>query len=110
VVKYIVTILLLLSATIQASQVSLEDPTKPLNYQVNSIGKVVQPQLPELQSIVFDKQKGSVILNNKSYQAGQSVNGYLIARIENDAVLLRYADKSYKLTLYTEKQRLIDHE
>jgi len=108
VVKYIFTIFLLLSGYAQASQANLDDPTKPLNYKLDSKIRVHQPRLPKLQSIFFDKQKGRVILNNKAYQTGQRVNGYLIASIDNDAVLLRYANKSYKLTLYTEKERLIN--
>jgi hypothetical protein len=109
VVKYIVTIfLLLLSVHLYAEQSDLEDPTKPLNYKVNSKPKVSRPRLPKLQSIFFDQQAASVIMNNKSYQTGQRVNGYLITRIKNDAVLLSYANKSYKLSLYTEKERIIN--
>ena len=85
----------------------LADPTKPIDYKSKPVKKTSRAVLPKLQSILVEGQQRQAIINNKLYTAGQRVNGYQITRIENDAVLLRYKSKSYKLALYTKKERFI---
>ena len=106
-VKYTLLFFLIVSINAVADVTPLVDPTKPLNYKVKAVYKKQHSALPKLQSILTKGQQRQAIINNKLYTAGQRVNGYQITRIENDAVLLRYKSKSYKLALYTKKERFI---
>ncbi|MCG6200985.1 general secretion pathway protein GspB [Psychromonas antarctica] len=85
----------------------LVDPTKPLNSSTKAISKVLRATLPQLQSILSAGEQRSVILNNQLYKKGQWVSGYQITGIESDAVFLRDKEQSYKLNLYTKKERFI---
>jgi len=84
---------------------SLVDPTKPLNYSVKSAKKKEHVVLPKLQSILVKGKQRQAIINNKLYLIGQTVKGYRITEISKDAVLLSYQKSTYKLTLYTSKER-----
>ena len=83
-----------------ASEVSLIDPTKPLNYKVKSLQKKQRAALPQLSSILAGVNQHNAILNNKLYKTGQWISGYQITAIKRDAVFLRDKKKSYKLSLY----------
>ena len=83
-----------------AAEVSLTDPTKPLNYKVKSPQKRQRAALPKLSSILAGVNQHNAILNNKLYKTGQWINGYQITSIKRDAVFLRDKKKSYKLSLY----------
>lgn len=119
-VKYIVAIFIgfftlpclaqALTSTAQASLESadkiLKDPTKPLGYQVKSVKKQrKRPALPKLQSILLNQEQKRAIINNQFYEVGQKVNGYKIKRIDKEAVLLVYAGKSYRITLYSNQEK-----
>lgn len=99
-VKYILILSLLFAFNTVISATVLVDPTKPLNYKVKTIKKVTRSGLPELQSILGERGKRRVILNNKLYKQGQWVNGYSIKSIKKDSVLLSYRHKLYELSLY----------
>lgn len=106
-VKYTLLFFLIVSTSAAADVAPLVDPTKPINYKVKAVYKKKHSSLPKLQSILSKGQQRQAIINNKLYTAGQRVNGYQITRIENDTVLLHYKSKSYKLVLYTKKERFI---
>lgn len=108
-VKYIF-IMLFISSNLFAQSEVLVDPTKPLNFQVKKVQKVkriYRATLPTLQSIIIKQGKPQAILNNKVYQKGQWVNDYKIMLIDNKKVLLKYKNKTYKLTLYSSSERFI---
>ncbi|WP_051302901.1 hypothetical protein [Psychromonas aquimarina] len=107
-VKYILLFFLIISFNALADLESLTDPTRPLSYQTKSVKKAGRASLPRLQSILVEGDSRSAILNNKLYKKGQRVNGYLITRIDKNAVLMRYKTKYYKLTLYTDQERFIN--
>lgn len=100
-----------LQATEQAQEVSqtsptLNDPTQPLGYiKKTTKKKTYRQRLPILQSVVLDNQKRRAIMNNKFYEVGQMVNGYKISRIDNDAVLLVYGAKTYRVSLYSNAEK-----
>lgn len=83
----------------------INDPTKPLGYQVKSNKKIYRPRLPVLQSIVVDNQKRRAIMNNKYYEVGQKIEGYKITRIEKDTVYLLYDSKYYTVSLYSNSEQ-----
>ncbi len=85
----------------------LVDPTTPLDYKAKVVKKAGRPALPRLTSIFIGENKQTVILNNKLYSQNHWVNGYQIVKIDPDAVLLRYAEKLYKLNLYSNKEQFI---
>jgi len=84
---------------------TLTDPTAPLNFQPAKVAKLSKAPLPQLQSIVVKAGEQQAIINNKSYQEGQRVGGYLVTKIKRDKVLLKYKNKVYTLTLYSESER-----
>lgn len=94
-----------ISLNLFAKSVVLVDPTQPLNFQVMKEKKVYRNALPQLQSIVVKEGKRQAILNNTLYQKGQWVNGYQITHIESQKILLKYQNKTYKLTLYSSNER-----
>ena len=83
----------------------LNDPTKPLGYQVKVKKKKYRSRLPLLQSIVVDNKKRRAIMNNKYYEVGQNVSGYKISRIEKDTVYLLYRSKVYTVSLYSNSEQ-----
>lgn len=105
-VKYIFLLCCISSVNINAEEV-LIDPTKPLDYKVSRVQKAGRPALPKLNSIFISDDKPTVILNNKLYSRDHWVNGYQIVKIDDDSVLLRYAEKLYRLNLYNNKERFI---
>lgn len=96
---------MIVSLNLFAQSEPLVDPTQPLNFQVKKERKVYRASLPTLQSIVVKAGKPQAILNNKLYQEGQWVRGYKITQIDAEKVLLKYKTKTYKLTLYSSKER-----
>lgn len=106
-VKYIMLLCSIISANLMAESWPLVDPTKPLNYKIQSVTKAQRPALPQLQSILTNGGQRRAILNNQLYESGQWVNGYLIKEIASDAVLLGQKKHVYKLSLYTKKERFI---
>jgi MSHA biogenesis protein MshK len=84
---------------------ALVDPTAPLNFQPKKQSRVYRAAVPKLQSLVVKSGKQQAIINNKLYQKGQSVNGYLVTHIDADKVLLEYQKKIYTLTLYSSNER-----
>ena len=109
-VKYILLFFFTLTFSVAAQETPLADPTQPIDYRVKSVAtkKKQRAALPKLQSILLTGEQRKAIMNNKLYTTGQTVNGYKIRRIEKDAVLLRYKNRSYKLTLYTKSERFIE--
>lgn len=101
----LIFITLLISLNLSAQDITLVDPTKPLNFQVQKQNNTNQVSLPRLQSIVVKSAYGQAIINNQLYQQGQSVSGYKITLIDADKVLLSYQNQTYKLTLYSSKER-----
>ena len=90
------------------SKTLLTDPTKPLDYKAKQPRKKIYRQhLPVLQSIVIESKKRLAIMNNKSYEVGQKVNGYKITRIEQASVYLTYSSKIYNIRLYSNTERFI---
>jgi len=101
----IISIGLLMSISLFAQGEVLTDPTAPLNFQPAKVKKLSRTPLPQLQSIVVKAGKQQAIIDNKSYQKGQWVNGYLVTQIKHDKVLLKHKNKIYTLTLYSESER-----
>jgi MSHA biogenesis protein MshK len=110
VVKYTLLFFLLVGINAMANETLLVDPTQPINYKTKSavVKKKSRAALPKLQSILGSGEQRKAIINNKLYSAGQLVNGYRITGIEKDAVLLKYKSRTYKVTLYTKKERFIE--
>ncbi len=104
-VKYIVFVCLFFNLISLGATEFLTDPTKPLDYKTKVVKKTYRQALPKLQSILQKADKNQAIINNKLYKVGQKVSGYKITRINNDNVLLRYKGKTYKLSLYSSKER-----
>ena len=94
-----------ISLNLFAQSESLVDPTQPLNFQVKKERKVYRAALPTLQSIFVQSGTQQAILNDRLYQQGQWVNGYKITLIDAEKVLLKYKNKTYKLTLYSSNER-----
>jgi len=97
---------LFISLSLSVQGETLVDPTAPLNYQQpKQKRKTTRAMVPKLQSIVITSGVPQAIINNKAYQQGQTVNGYLITLIDSQKVLLKYQKKIYTLTLYSSSER-----
>lgn len=101
----IIFLSLFVSLNLFAQGEMLVDPTAPLNFQPKKQKQVYRAALPKLQSIVIKSGQPKAIMNNKEYQKGQRVNGYQVTHIDTDKVLLTYKNKTYTLTLYSQKER-----
>ncbi len=105
-VKIIIYFSILLSSFAVANTELLSDPTKPLDFKQAKAKRDNRPALPRLQSILMDAQQPTAIINNKLYKEGQKVRGYVVTKIKQDKVLLRYKQKNYQLTLYSQKEQV----
>lgn len=58
----------------------------------------------KLEGIVVDPEQGSfVMVDGEMYQKGEKIGPYLIEKIEENRVTLKYNDKSYELALNEEE-------
>ncbi len=101
----VIIIILFFAVNLSAQGEPLVDPTKPLNFQQTATKKVYRAKLPTLQSIIIKQGKHQAILNNNIYQKGEWINGYQITQIDAEKVLLKYQKSTYRLTLYSSKER-----
>ncbi|MGC9423251.1 MULTISPECIES: MSHA biogenesis protein MshK [unclassified Vibrio] len=90
------TILLLLSHQVIAA----EDPTAPLAGHRASMAEVQQAPLPELQSIVCQKEC-YVVLNNQVLSVGENIQGYQIAKVTDSSVILMRGKQRWELQLFS---------
>lgn len=88
-----------LSGALWASE--LADPTAPKQAQVTTQSSTrVAASLPQLQSILLQKNHKSVVMNNQTYRTGEVVAGYRITSIQASHVLLQRNGKTTKLSLF----------
>ena len=105
-VKYTFLLFFIISVSVVADVAPLTDPSKPLNYERLEVNQKQPFRLPKLQSIIIYGNKRHAIINNKLYKIGQSVDGYQLTQIKKQSVILDYKNRSYKLSLYTLKERV----
>lgn len=83
-----------------------QDPTAPLGWMKPKTVKaptknVVRYSLPELQSIICDKEECSAILNNQVVSKGDTIRGYRINKIDSETVRVQRSGKLWTLSLFS---------
>lgn len=79
----------------------LVDPTAPKQVQTKAQSSArVAASLPQLQSILFQANHKSVVINNQTYRTGEVVAGYRITSIQANHVFLQRNGKTTKLSLF----------
>ncbi|EOD55202.1 MSHA biogenesis protein MshK [Aeromonas molluscorum 848] len=96
--KWLMFILLL--APLAQAEV-LRDPTQPLDGLTGSAKAPQAAGLPRLQSIMLGNGPARAVLDGQSYRVGDQVNGYRLAGIDADAVLLDKGGKRLRLALFS---------
>lgn len=82
-----------------------QDPTAPLGWQAAAAKpSVSQSRLPSLEGIFCDKasQDCTVVLSGKMVSQGGSVNGYQVAAIYDDAVIVKRGGRQWRLEMFAD--------
>ncbi|GAB2669090.1 MSHA biogenesis protein MshK [Vibrio panuliri] len=82
-----------------------QDPTAPLNWQqapkAVAKKKVVQPRVPNLQSIVCGESRDCyAILDGHTKATGENIAGFRVKQISADYVTVTRGSKQWKLELF----------
>jgi MSHA biogenesis protein MshK len=100
----LVCLALLLGSTSLYAQLDLPDPTKPSSFvpQVAKSTKSLVKQF-KLHSVLISAQRRVAIINEKSVEVGDSVNGATVSQIEKSRVVLVKQGTHFSLSL-------VDHD
>ncbi|MCE0555812.1 MULTISPECIES: MSHA biogenesis protein MshK [unclassified Motilimonas] len=79
----------------------LVDPTAPKQGELVVAPSLQTEQvLPQLQSILYQQDHQSAVINNQAYRVGEMVSGYRVLSIQASHVLLKRNGKTIKLSLF----------
>ncbi|MGF1708576.1 MSHA biogenesis protein MshK [Enterovibrio baiacu] len=81
------------------------DPTTPLGFEAPSQPTTrTKVRLPRLDAILCASENDcSAVLNGRALAKGQSINGYVIRAINEEAVTLVRGDRRWSLTVFNEQ-------
>ncbi len=91
--------------TLALPSVAATDPTAPLGFEAPSKPATrAKIRLPRLDAILCASENDcSAVLNGRALANGQSINGYVIRAINEEAVTLVRGDRRWSLTVFNEQ-------
>ena len=99
---------LIFSLLVPPTSLAQGDPTAPLGFNSSDSRPKAKTKArvrtPNLEAILCGEQEGcTAVLNGRVINQGQSINGYVITKINENNVIVKRGDRHWSLVLFNEQ-------